>query len=213
MRFEIRPLGAWTDPATDPRRSSGAFRATWDDTVALLGFEAGKLGAEHVIISVDVLAGQIRRDGMLYSKAQVNHPGVVVSLQSRFGPLRYATDAYEQQWSATMPGWQANVRAIALALEALRAVDRHGVSKRGEQYAGWTALPAGTSGTLRIFDSADEALRWMRKAAGGGSGDGLSPAALYKLLARVMHPDTGGNTELWERLDAARQLLSAAGML
>ncbi len=68
---------------------------------------------------------------------------VVFSLH---GPLRYATDAHERQYAGLgMEGWQADVGAIALALTALRAVDRYGVSRRGEQYTGWRALPA-TSG-------------------------------------------------------------------
>ncbi len=45
--------------------------------------------------------------------------------------LVYATDACEF--------WQHNVRSIALGLEALRAVDRYGISRRGEQYAGFRA--------------------------------------------------------------------------
>lgn len=33
--------------------------------------------------------------------------------------------------------WQHNVRSIALGLGSLRAVDRYGISSRGEQYAGF----------------------------------------------------------------------------
>lgn len=52
--------------------------------------------------------------------------------------LVYATDACQD--------WRHNVRSIALGLEALRAVDRYGISRRGEQYAGFRgALPAGAS--------------------------------------------------------------------
>ena len=36
--------------------------------------------------------------------------------------------------------WQANLRAIALSLEALRAEDRYGVTRRAEQYKGWAKL-------------------------------------------------------------------------
>lgn len=35
--------------------------------------------------------------------------------------------------------WEHNVRSIALGLQALRAVDRYGISRRGEQYAGFRA--------------------------------------------------------------------------
>jgi hypothetical protein len=65
-----------------------------------------------------------------------------VAIQAAADPAKrlvYATDACEH--------WQHNVRSIALGLEALRAVDRYGISRRGEQYAGFRA--ALTSGGAR----------------------------------------------------------------
>lgn len=63
-----------------------------------------------------------------------------VAIQAALDPAKrlvYATDACQF--------WQHNVRSIALGLEALRAVDRFGISRRGEQYAGFrAALTAGT---------------------------------------------------------------------
>lgn len=212
MRYQIRPLGHWTDPVTTARKSSGVFQATWDDTLVLLRDEVDKLDGEFpIVIQVDVSELDLRQDGMLRTRAQVGpNPGVIVSFRSRFGPLRYATDAYEQRWLSALPGWQANVRAIALALEALRAVDRYGVSRRGEQYTGWKALPAG-NGTA--FENADAALRWMRGQDGLEGGE-LPPGALYRKLARRMHPDLpSGDQADWDRLGNARQLLVTAGLL
>ena len=146
---------------------------------------------------------------MLRANAKVGHPGVVVSFESQYGPLRYATDAYERDWSHGMPGWQANLRAIALTLEALRAIDRWGVSKRGEQYTGWKALPASAGVT---FPSAGEALRWMRERA-GESGSLRSARLVYRDLAKRLHPDAGGDPDEWERLSAAKLLLTTAGVL
>src|SRR5579863_8437221 len=129
MRYEFRPL-TWTDKETDPRRSSGLFRASWRDTLKLFTADLELLEAVGpVVFQVDVTEGDIRLDGMLRANAKVGHPGVAISFGSKYGPLRYATDAYEQQWSGALPSWQANLRAIALALGALRAVDRYGVTK------------------------------------------------------------------------------------
>lgn len=208
MRYEFRPL-TWTDKETYPRRSSGLFRASWADTLKFLAAELDQLDAvEPVVIQVDAREQDIRLDGMLRANAKVGHPGVAISFQSKYGALRYATDAYEQQWSGAFPSWQANVRAIALALEALRAVDRYGVSRRGEQYTGWRAIGAG-SGAL--FGTADEAHQWMYgHAAALGlteANEAISPRDVYRRLAKSLHPDVGGSAADWDRLDVARQLL------
>jgi hypothetical protein len=210
MRYQIRPMGHWTDPETATRQGSGVFKAGWQSTLDLLGYEAEQLGASTIVVQVDVKDGDLRRDGMLKAAAKVGHPGAVVSLDSKHGPLRYATDRYEPRWSGDPPGWQANVRAIALALEALRAVDRYGVSKRGEQYRGWTAIGSASPGRGPFADRAD-AEAWMRKCAAEariGRIDDIGWAGLYRLLAKEMHPDTEtGSADLWERLDAAAGLL------
>lgn len=164
------------------------------------------------MIQVDADEGQIRRDGMLYARARVDHPGIAISFTSRFGPLRYATDAYEDSWysSKGLAGWQANVRAVALALEALRAVDRYGVSKRGEQYTGWRAIEA----PRPEFPTADAAAKWMRKYADDALNLGEFPTfgALYRAMAKLMHPDKGAPRADWDRLDEARRVLTEAKM-
>jgi hypothetical protein len=213
VKYAIRPLGLWTRPVTAARRSSGVFQVDWDATLTLLRDEVDHLDGEYPIaIQIDVKEVDVRLDGMLKTRAQVgSFPGVIVSFGSRFGPLQYASDAYEQRYSGQLPGWQANVRAVALALEALRAVDRYGVSKRGEQYAGWKALPSGNGSA---FGSADEAERWMyRRSRELGMSGTVDTPQLYRQLARKMHPDTGADPGEWDRLDAARQLLTTAGRL
>jgi len=200
MRYEIRPFtgGQWTDPTTIERRSAAAFRAPWGSTLDLLYYETEILGATLVVLQVDVTEGDLRRDGMLRANAKVGHPGVVISFESEHGPLRYATDAYDE--------WRANVRATALALKALRAVDRYGVTRRGEQYVGWRALAAPVSG----FASVDEAIRWMRERGGPGHVR-TRPDLLYRVLAKRFHPDAGGDPGDWHRLDEARRLLDLTG--
>lgn len=207
MKYEIRPLGHWTDPVTEPRRSSATFRAAWTDTLKLLERETELLGATLVVIQIDADDTDIRRDGMLRARARVDHPGVVISFNSTHGPLRYATDTYDSN-GYSQPGWQANVRAVALGLEALRAVDRYGITRRSEQYVGFRALPAGPA---PAFANADEAHRWMREQA--ELGPGADPDKLYRHLARRMHPDAaGGSRADWDRLAAAHELLAEAGI-
>lgn len=200
MRYEIRPLGVWTAPVTR-NRPYCRFRAAWSDTLELLGREAGKLGARLVVIQVDVTEGELRRDGMLRANAKVGFPGVRVSFESRHGPLTYATDRYS--------GWQDNVRAVALSLEALRAVDRYGVSGSGEQYRGWTALEAEPHASVTV----EQAAEYIAAHAGAdfiAADVFASPewrAKAFRAAAGKLHPDRGGDPEQFRRLTAARELL------
>ncbi len=212
MRYEIRPLGPWTEPVTSGRARSGRFRARWADTLTMLGAEVEHLGGDLVVIQIDVTDGELRRDGMLRANAKVDFPGVRVSFSSVHGPLTYATDAYDRWYAGDPPGWQANVRAIALALQALRAVDRYGVTSRGEQYTGWTALPSKPS-VMTVVDAA----RLLVEHAEGDwwsvpdiVSDPAVQARAYRAAARRAHPDAGGDRDLFERLTAARDLLEEA---
>jgi hypothetical protein len=204
LRYEFKPIGIWTDPLTPAGgRKRSPFKASYTDTLDLLFREADLLGAKRLVLQVDLQASQIRRDGIPKEGARYGaNPGVIISFDSKHGPLRYATDAYEN--------WKSNLRAIALGLEALRAVDRYGVSKRGEQYRGWSAISGGNTGS-GPFTTEDEARQWMRGAA---DIEGINRASwstlddLYKKLAVLMHPDMpAGSADRWERLDAAATLL------
>jgi hypothetical protein len=229
MDFEVHSYqaGRWADAETPPeaRRGSSAFRQAgrrrgagsgeasfWGSTLQLLDDETRTLKLDSLVIIEAGFADwdlRVDRRGPL-ARARESHPGVVVSFTSRLhGPMRYATDAYEAKWAGDPPGWQANVRAVALTLQALRAIDRWGVARRGQQYTGFKALPAASGVT---FPSADEALRWMREHGQVTAGD--TARELYRALARRWHvegsaPDAGQ----WERLEAAKLLLQSAGMI
>ena len=181
MRYEIRPLGAWVGAVTSPRKSGDQFRATWEQTLKLMKYEAELLDATTLVIQVDADPNDIRIDGMLRARARVGFPGIKVALDSRHGPLAYATDAYED--------WRANVRAVALSMQALRAVDRYGVSTKGEQYRGWAAIDSGANGARRAAQN-------LIASYGGLT------AALF-----TTHPDHGGSNEAFHAVQEARRVL------
>lgn len=213
-RFQLRPLGPWGRKVTRNRASSGRFRAHWESTLDLLCREVDHLGGKAIAVQVDVEPHDLRRDGMLRAGTKVAFPGVKVSFDSKHGPLTYATDAYDRLYSGDMPGWQANVRAIALALEALRAVDRYGVSGSGEQYRGWTAI-TGTPAELRMTSQDAATLLTAGDhttlVAADLLGDRAAVEAVYRQAVKIYHPDVrGGDAELFRRLTAARDLLLAA---
>lgn len=202
--YVFRPLGSWPIESTpgDLRRSRHTFKAAWTDTVDLLEREIEHLDGRNVVIQADFSEADIRLDGMIRANPrQPDHPGVIISFDSVHGPLQYMTD--------THAFWQHNIRAIALGLQALRAVDRYGVTRRGEQYTGWKALPSGGSGptsrqaaitviALLSQMSSDD----VESAFAAGTGKGI-----YRRALAAAHPDHGGNSESLNAVLQAGQLL------
>jgi hypothetical protein len=179
MQLTFRPLPTWPHKPTAPR-SYSRFKANQRDTLRLLEYELIQLYAKNVIIGAGFRDSDLKMDGTPRADRQQQpylHPGVEISFDSKFGRLTYATDEFTD--------WRANLRAIALSLQALRAVDRYGVSKRGQQYAGWAQLPPG--------DSLIERGRKLVEAAGS-----------YDAAIKAHHPDRGGTTEDAAAINAYR---------
>lgn len=199
IRYRFRPL-TWAGPSTPPdlRRSRYQFKAPYSDTLARLDHELVALGASEAVVEADFRVQDIRLDGLPRANARTPlHPGVRVAFESRHGPLIYATDAYEL--------WQHNLRAITLGLEALRAVDRYGITRSGEQYRGWTAIESAP--TMTRDDAADRLLNlagWARHDAP------MLPTTIdkaYRAAARRCHPDTGGSKGLFQELQQVMSVL------
>lgn len=178
MRVIFRPLERW-DRKVDAARPHSPFRAPYQDTIDLLEREVRMLGARQVVVELAVVESDLRRDGQPYASARPRHPGVTVAFDSQHGSLKYTADKF-----AT---WMENLRAIALGLEALRKVDRYGMTSRGEQYAGWKALPPGPSKTVERGRDLIEQY-------------GSVTAAL-----KATHPDVGGNETDFHAVQAARE--------
>jgi len=209
--FQIEPMSTWPYRETRQRRQS-AFTASWSDTRALLERELQAVdlrGAAALrLVTTDTAA--VRRDGMLRRDARVLHPGVALSFTCRHGALTYPCDAFVGS-SRGLASWQANVRAIALGLEALRKVDRYGIAGLGEQYDGWRQIGAGTGAAETTpFASAAEALAWVQRQCG----EPEAPAKRAMRLASLkLHPDVGGDRAMWDRLEQARAILDRSGLL
>jgi hypothetical protein len=203
LRFITRPLPAvWPTgqrtAASERRRSQ--FKASWTRTMEQLQYELRMLDAiEPIVLEAGYQPREIRLDGLPRKGARPSDPAVIVSFSSRVGPLRYGCDTFTSH--------EDNLRGIALALEALRAVDRYGVTKRGEQYQGWSALPPAAEPGM----SREEAEAFIRHAAarwGPGYDDReVDLKRAYRLAARQLHPDVSNNPEQWARLDRAAQVL------
>lgn len=197
MQYQFRPIDQWPGEFTRGRKTS-PFKAAWTNTLYLLETELRMLGATNIVIQAAVGEGEIKRDGMLYERARPNHPGIILSFDSKHGPLAYPCDRYSD--------WQANVRAIALALEALRAVDRYGVTRRAEQYKGWAKLP-GQVMVVPMTPQQAAGVLVSKAATGETKVSRQNLDSLYRAACTKTHPDAGGNAEDFKRVQEAKEVL------
>lgn len=207
--MQVGPIREWPGELTAERRMA-PFSATLSNTLGILSREVynladtqGQQDSAEVLLAIP--AGAFRLDGRPYANAKADHPGVIFSMQSRHGQLSYPCD--------TFTTWQDNLRAIALALEALRKVDRYGVTRHGEQYRGFLALEATVA---PMFVSTDAAAEHLLRVIGGDMTDLRDKAGLAGVVRRAKfrtHPDHGGTAEEFQRVLAAEEYLRANGGL
>lgn len=204
MEYRFSPILVWPYPPRTRPRKRAPFRAVWSSTRAILQKELAHLQARNVVIQCDADASAFRLDGMLRADAKLRSPRIILSFDSTHGPLSYPCETFDQ--------WQANVRAIALGLNALRMVDRYGVARRGEQYAGFKSLPgpppaANNGRPMRP----DEALNSLRSCVGSFSISYPDLGRAIRNAQRKTHPDAGGTAEAFKCVQAAAEALRSAG--
>lgn len=227
----VRPLsdfpGAETPaddriPARFIRPSRRGSNGTWESggktsieqTREELRHELDRIAVETAVLELDVPATALRRDGFAYADAKARSPRVVLSFDHpQQGPTRMPADRFTD--------WRDNVRAIRLALEALRAIDRYGITRKAEQYRGWAALPAESSATLNAAAAVRILMAYQPATAGLDSreADTLVPPtllsekatrALIRAASVATHPDTaGGDTARFQAVQQARAVLAA----
>lgn len=211
LRYTTRPISdrTWLRPSA--QREVSRFTASWTNTLDLLEREYEMLGGDHLVIEVDVPERAIRNDGAIRADARANSPAVVVAFDtSKHGPLLYRSDQYGRlPWQPKMREvWQHNVRAVAMTLEALRAVDRHGASRRGEQYRGYKALGAGT-GEAASHMTSSEAWTVLRAAAAIREDEDLPLTQIIRTARARAHPDRhAGARAAWDHVERAVQVLT-----
>lgn len=200
--INFEPVDIWPVKETSSYMAKRSpFRAAWSDTLRLLDRELSALGAKRVLIRCYLDRSRIRQDGAPRSDARMHRPGIILSFDSRHGPISLPCDKFDD--------WRDNLRAIALSLEALRKVDRYGVTNRAEQYRGWQALPApGFSPGDEIKTRAD-ALAFLRKVIGGRA-DILPPDDAIREAQFATHPDkSNGNGDAFKRVMKCERILKS----
>ena len=186
------PLDDWI-PATAERPSS-QFSSTYRDTLVVLRDELGRLGTREAFLRLVADAGQIRQDGQLRANARVDHPGVSLTIVTdENGTLVYSTDVFGPRWGLSASEcWIDNLRAITLGLHDLRRLDRYGIAKRGQQYAGFREIGSGHAMPAASVPMNE---RRARDVLGLESSEPVDRELLRRLkrdAAKHYHPDTAG---------------------
>lgn len=192
------PIDKWPGVRRAFHKES-SFRVTTSRQLDKLEEELNKLGARDILVQCALKRDDIRNDGWPRHGVKPPHPGIIISFTDKRGnELSFPCDTY---WD-----WFDNLYAIALSLEALRAVDRYGVTKSAEQYQGWRQLEApgkvDTQGwayehLARVAETSVESLK-------------EDPAAVdlaYRAAVRKTHPDHGGDIEAFRLVTEAIRVI------
>jgi hypothetical protein len=194
-------------------RTWSNFEKPWSEVQLILERELRMLGYRHGSVKIKTAhrSQEVLRSGKLRSDVRnPEHPGVVVAFdvydgqEKRYVPMSFECDKFLN--------WRDNVRAIADAMEALRKVNRYGVTGGGRsqaQYEGYKALPT-AEGKIATVDAA---LEFVSKHSSIAVSElRLSATArysAYKKAAKVLHPDApGGNVNDFINLEDAKRILS-----
>ena len=159
-----------------------ARRHSMDEVRRELANEIDRLGARKAILSTNV---RLRLDGLPYSnQAQPDDTGAAVYFELKQKPVSLACDKWRRV--------EDNIWAIVKHVESIRGQDRWGVGNIEQAFRGYMALPERASGsawweTLGVTINASE--EQVKDA--------------YRLLVKKHHPDTGGDVELFRRVQEA----------
>jgi hypothetical protein len=150
--------------------------------------ELERLGARAIVLSSNV---PLRNDGLPrsdFARYRISDPGVAVYFERDDARVCMAHDAWDRV--------EANVNSLALAIEGLRQMERHGGAHMMRRaFSGFAALPSPEASPAS----------WA-EVLGFPPGSVLNihdVRARYRKLAAEHHPDHGGNADRMAEIIAA----------
>ncbi len=152
--------------------------------------EIERLGGYHIVISTNI---QLRRDGLPHAnRKRIEDSGVAAYFTLDGEPMVLACD----KWDTV----HDNMRAIAKSIEAMRGMERWGVSELLKRvFTGFKALPSSVT------------LPWEEVLGVSRSASTDEIKAAYRQKIKEAHPDTGGSAEIFQRIQEAYQLAMKGG--
>lgn len=219
----LRPLVGWPGPMTRVRRRA-PFKTLFSDTLSQLDRELRHLNGPlwgrrpaPSVLQIALREADFRLDGMPRANSRPEHPGVILSIEPKpkdSPPLSFPCDTFDD--------WKDNLRAITLTLEALRKIDRYGVTQTGQQYTGWRAIeskpaaPDAVGAACAVLariaypnENDDCQANWAPKIA---TDPQIRANTIRQARARA-HPDRhNGDQGMWDHVEGAIAVLRGAGI-
>lgn len=184
------PQGWPRTPARDRRNGKSQWASkgkpwTFDAARVALADELDKHEAAEIILSTNY---ELRLDGAPRAGGKIpSDVGVAVYFKRKGRPVVMARDGFDRA--------EENIRSLTLALEAMRAIDRHGGSMMMDRvFEGFLAIGNGKRPWREVFGYPPS--QHVPKQA---------LDARYRSLARERHPDHGGSEAAMAELNVARE--------
>lgn len=184
------PLQWPTGYARTKNRKKSAFKTSGNNAQEGLAHEVKLMGAHSLIVSTNI---HVRNDGMIYSDGldrKIDDSGVAIYFKYKKQDIVMCCDQYLTVGE--------NIHALAKSIEAIRGMERWGVSDFIERaFTGFTALPEGRIYNLPAIKAWYEILEIRENS----SSDEIKNA--YHQKSKTYHPDMGGSAELFNQLTIA----------
>lgn len=195
--YPLRWPEGW--PRLNGRKGTGPFRTSADTAIRSLYENMRALKATGLVLSSNC---KIRNDGTPYREdmvARLKDPGVAVYFTYAGKPMVMAQDAYQ------LP--MANIRSLALAIDAMRAIERHGGGYMMQRsFDGFAQLPPPGGAEAYQKKPWRGVLELPEAVYGALPKDNqlILAEAAYRRAAKAAHPDTpGGEAEKMAELNVA----------
>lgn len=162
-----------------------SFTSARDNCLEQIRMLGGRASKNSAIISTDI---PTRNDGLPYADAArrtMKSQGVAVYFTYNDEPVVFCCD----KWDSV----DHNMHAVAKSIEAIRGLDRWGVSEMLKRvFTGFEALPQASGEWWEVLGVTETATEEEVKSA-------------YRQKTLEHHPDRGGNTDEFTRVNNAYQ--------
>lgn len=162
------------------------FKITMDQAQRFLRAEISRMGGTELIVSTNI---PIKKDGLMYAdwmSRRMDDSGVAIYFTYKKKKISMCCDQYIRVWE--------NVYALGKGIEALRGMERWGVSDFLDRaFTGFKALP----------DSIEMDYAWYKILNVDQNASVDEIKAAYKAKVKVAHPDAGGSVASFNLIQKA----------